>query len=180
MESFLQGYGWYYEGSLTGEHSIGDMWPVLMKWFVSLYCKGIFDSLVSSDSDSPSPLVVCLPNCRSDPVISLDRVLERMKQLEQSLSFKKVHEQFASGDYSTVVDKLLPLLDQDAESASMIEVCVYTCTIYLCTKNYRIARIESNCSTPITEWYGIIILFLNFSEGHRVYIVPYSWYFGEH
>ena len=55
-------------------------------------------------------------------MISLDRVLEKMEQLEQSLSFKKVHEQFASGEYSMVVDKLLPLLDEDAESASMTEV----------------------------------------------------------
>ena len=47
-----------------------------------------------------------------------------MEQLEQSLSFKKVHEQFASGEYSIVIDKLLPLLDQDAESASMTEVCM--------------------------------------------------------
>lgn len=78
--------------------------------------------MVDADSDSPSLLVICLPNCRADLVISLDRVLEKMEQLEQSLSFKKVHEQFASGEYSTVVDKLLPLLDQDAESASMIEV----------------------------------------------------------
>ena len=78
--------------------------------------------------------MVCLPNCRADPVISLDRVLEKVEQLEQSLSFKKVHEQFASGEYSTVVDKLLPLLDQDAESASMIEVCIhshaYTCAAH--------------------------------------------------
>ena len=96
-----------------------------MTYFVSLQCKGIFDSLLSDDSDSRSLLVVCLPNCWADPVISLDHCLERMQQLEQSLSFKKVHEQFASGEYSTVVDKLLPLLDQDAESASLSEVCMH-------------------------------------------------------
>ena len=72
-------------------------------------------------------LVVCLPNCREDSVISLDCVLEKMDQLEQSLSFKKVHDQFAAGDYSLVVDKLLPLLDQESETTSMNEVC--TCTV---------------------------------------------------
>ena len=92
-------------------------------------------------------MVICLPNCRSDPVISLDHVLERMEQLKQSLSFKKVHEQFASGDYSTVVDKLLPLLDQDAESASMVEVCIYTlftCVLYFLYKIHYIIVIQNS------------------------------------
>ena len=74
-------------------------------------------------------LVVCLPNCREDPIISLDHVLEKMEQLEQSLSFKKVHEQFESGDHTAVVDKLLPLMDQDAESASLTEVQSFVCSV---------------------------------------------------
>ena len=67
---------------------------------------------------------MCLPNCRESRVISLNHVLEKMEQLEQSLSFKMVHEQFSSGDHASVADKLLPLVDQDAESSAMIEVCI--------------------------------------------------------
>lgn len=84
-----------------------------------------YPEVANLSSSKSSPLVICLSNCREDSVISLDHVLEKIQQLEHSLSFKKVHGQFASGEFAAVVDKLLPLLDEDAESAAMSEV-------YLC------------------------------------------------
>ena len=66
---------------------------------------------------------MCLPNCKEDQVISLDVVQEKRQQLEQSTSIKQIHSLFASEDYVTVVDKLLPLLDE--ESSTLMEVCVF-------------------------------------------------------
>ena len=57
---------------------------------------------------------------------TLDHVRDKLKQLEQCVSFKHIHDLFVSCEYSPVVDKLLPILEQD--SGPPLEVHVYKAT----------------------------------------------------
>ncbi len=48
-------------------------------------------------------------------IFSSDEVRDKIKQLEQCVSMNEIHDLYKICEYSAVVDKLLPLFDEDPD-----------------------------------------------------------------